>query len=57
MRVSPVGLFYHQDLNSLQEAAMKQAIITHTHPLGQWGAVMQACSVGLGDKPELEGAF
>jgi poly(ADP-ribose) glycohydrolase ARH3 len=47
MRVSPVGLFYHQDLNSLQEAALKQAIITHTHPLGQWGAVMQACLVGL----------
>ena len=47
MRVSPVGLFYHHDLDSLQEAAMKQASITHVHPLGQWGAVMQACSVGL----------
>jgi poly(ADP-ribose) glycohydrolase ARH3 len=47
MRVSPVGLFYHHDLDALQEAAMKQANITHVHPLGQWGAVMQACSVGL----------
>ncbi len=47
MRVSPVGLFYHHDLDSLQEAAIEQASITHTHPLGQWGAVMQACSVGL----------
>jgi len=47
MRVSPVGLFYHHDLESLQEAAIKQANITHIHPLGQWGAVMQACSVGL----------
>ena len=42
MRVSPVGLFYHHDLDSLQEAAIKQANITHVHPLGQWGAVMQA---------------
>ena len=47
MRVSPIGLFYHQDLTTLQEAAVKQANITHVHPLGQWGAVMQACSVGL----------
>jgi ADP-ribosylglycohydrolase len=47
MRVSPVGLFYHHDLDALQEAAVKQADITHVHPLGQWGAVMQACSVGL----------
>jgi len=47
MRVSPVGLFYHHDLESLQMAAMKQANITHVHPLGQWGAVMQATSIGL----------
>jgi poly(ADP-ribose) glycohydrolase ARH3 len=47
MRVSPVGLFYHHDLDDLQEAAIKQANVTHVHPLGQWGAVMQACSVGL----------
>jgi poly(ADP-ribose) glycohydrolase ARH3 len=47
MRVSPVGLFYHHNLDDLQEAAIQQANITHTHPLGQWGAVMQACSVGL----------
>lgn len=47
MRVSLVGLFYHHDLDGLQEAAVKQANITHVHPLGQWGAVMQACSIGL----------
>jgi poly(ADP-ribose) glycohydrolase ARH3 len=47
MRVSPVGLFYHDDLAALQEAALKQANITHVHPLGQWGAVVQACSIGL----------
>lgn len=47
MRVSPIGLFYHHDLDGLKESAMKQASITHVHPLGQWGAVMQAASVGL----------
>jgi poly(ADP-ribose) glycohydrolase ARH3 len=47
MRVSPVGVFYYHDLNILREAATKQANITHVHPLGQWGAVMQAYSVGL----------
>jgi poly(ADP-ribose) glycohydrolase ARH3 len=47
MRVSPVGIFYHHDLDSLKEAAIRQADITHAHPLGQWGAVMQAASVGL----------
>jgi len=47
MRVSPVGLFSHHDLDSLKELAVKQASVTHVHPLGQWGAVMQACSVAL----------
>jgi poly(ADP-ribose) glycohydrolase ARH3 len=47
MRVSPVGLFYHHNLDDLQEAAIQQANITHIHPLGQWGAVMQAAAVGL----------
>ena len=47
MRVSPVGLFYHHDLEGLRRAAIEQANITHVHPLGQWGAVMQATSIGL----------
>ena len=47
MRVSPVGLFFHQNREALREAAIEQANVTHTHPLGQWGAVMQASSVGL----------
>jgi len=47
MRVSPVGLFFHHNLEALRKAAMDQANVTHTHPLGQWGAVMQASSVGL----------
>jgi poly(ADP-ribose) glycohydrolase ARH3 len=47
MRVSPVGLFYHHDLDELRKASIEQANITHVHPLGQWGAVMQAACVGL----------
>jgi poly(ADP-ribose) glycohydrolase ARH3 len=47
MRVSPVGLFFHHNLEALRKAAMDQANVTHTHPLGQWGAVMQASSIGL----------
>jgi len=47
MRVSPVGLFFHHNLEALRKAAMDQSNVTHTHPLGQWGSVMQASSVGL----------
>jgi poly(ADP-ribose) glycohydrolase ARH3 len=47
MRVSPVGLFCHHDMEALRKSAIDQASITHTHPLGQWGAVMQASSVRL----------
>jgi poly(ADP-ribose) glycohydrolase ARH3 len=47
MRVSPVGLFFHHNLETLRKAATDQANVTHTHPLGEWGAVMQASSVGL----------
>jgi len=38
---------YPQSLEALRKAVMDQANVTHTHPLGQWGAVMQASSVGL----------
>jgi poly(ADP-ribose) glycohydrolase ARH3 len=57
MRASPVGLFYHHDLNRLEEASMKQASITHIHPLGQWGAVMQACCVGLAVRQDPKAPF
>jgi poly(ADP-ribose) glycohydrolase ARH3 len=60
MRVSPVGLFYHQSPEDLRKAAMDQASITHVHRLGQWGAVMQAAAVGWAvlqdpDKPLQKG--
>jgi ADP-ribosylglycohydrolase len=57
MRVSPVGLFYHHDLDGLQEAAMKQAAVTHVHPLGQWGAVMHAATIGWAVNQDPKGPF
>jgi poly(ADP-ribose) glycohydrolase ARH3 len=57
MRVSPVGLFYHHHLDELQEAAMKQATVTHIHPLGQWGAVMQAATIGWAVNQNPKGSF
>ena len=57
MRVSPVGLFYHHDLEGLRRAAIEQANITHVHPLGQWGAVMQARSIGLAVSQNPKGPF
>ncbi|HED24552.1 MAG TPA: hypothetical protein ENN91_05445 [Firmicutes bacterium] len=47
MRVAPIGLFYHNDYNRLASAARGQSIITHTHPWGQEGAVLQALAVAL----------
>jgi poly(ADP-ribose) glycohydrolase ARH3 len=57
MRVSPVGLFYHHYLDELQEAALKQATVTHVHPLGQWGAVMQAATIGWAVNQDPKGPF
>jgi poly(ADP-ribose) glycohydrolase ARH3 len=57
MRVSPVGLFYHHDPDELQEAAIKQATVTHVHPLGQWGAVMQAATIGCAVSQNPKGSF
>jgi len=47
MRVAPVGLFYHDDLDELRDAAERSASITHTHPLGMEGAVLQALAVAV----------
>ncbi|MFQ6064374.1 MAG: ADP-ribosylglycohydrolase family protein [Candidatus Bathyarchaeia archaeon] len=47
MRVAPVGLFYHDDLEKLRRVAYSQSQITHTHRLGMEGAALQACAVAL----------
>lgn len=46
MRVAPVG-FVDADLSRVAEVARRTAVVTHAHPLGQVGAVVQACTVAL----------
>jgi poly(ADP-ribose) glycohydrolase ARH3 len=47
MRVAPVGVFYHDDLEQLRSVAYGQSQITHVHELGMEGAAMQAYAVAL----------
>lgn len=47
MRIAPIGLFYHDDLEELWSVAKASSRITHTHELGMEGAALQACAVGL----------
>lgn len=42
MRIAPVGLFYHNDLNALKEAVRKAVIITHNNPEAVAGALAVA---------------
>ena len=55
MRVAPIGFFYFDDLEQLDRAAAGQAAITHTHPEGLAGAVVQAGAVALAMRAGLEG--
>ncbi len=47
MRVAPLGAACAFDPGAGTELARRQAAITHAHPLGQDGAVVQARAVGL----------
>jgi len=47
MRMAPVGVFYYDDPRHLREVAEKSGQITHAHPLGKEGGVLQAYAVGL----------
>jgi len=47
MRVSPVGLLYHDDPRTLREVAYHTAGITHSSELALEGAALQACAVAL----------
>jgi poly(ADP-ribose) glycohydrolase ARH3 len=47
MRVAPVGILYHDDLERLRSVAYGQSQITHAHVLGKEGAALQACAVAL----------
>jgi poly(ADP-ribose) glycohydrolase ARH3 len=47
MRVAPVGIAYHADLDRVYEMACRSARPTHAHPVGQDGAAVQATAVAL----------
>lgn len=47
MRVTPVGLFFHRNLEKLKEAVKIQAEITHAHPVAIEGATVVALSVAM----------
>jgi len=52
MRVSPVGLLFHEDLNRVWAEAGKSAAVTHRHPLGIEGAQLMAVAVALAARGE-----
>jgi len=45
MRVAPIGLLYHHDLNLLKKYATQQSIITHNNPQAISGSVAIAFSI------------
>lgn len=47
MRVAPVGLFFHDDLDRVAEEAARSAYPTHVHPVGVEGAQLIALAVAL----------
>lgn len=47
MRVAPVGMFFHHDLNQVWQQARLSAVPTHVHPLGIEGAQILATAVAL----------
>lgn len=45
MRVAPVALFCHSDYDVMLHVAKQVTQITHTHPLGVNGAILQVKSL------------
>ncbi|MFX1392067.1 MAG: ADP-ribosylglycohydrolase family protein [Promethearchaeota archaeon] len=45
MRISPIGLFYSNNLKGLKTAAIKSSTITHSHPAASAGAIVIARSI------------
>ena len=47
MRVAPIGLRFHADLDRVCDEARRSAVVTHTHPVGIDGAMLMAAAVAL----------
>ncbi len=55
MRIAPIGFFFYDDPGRLEEAARVCTLITHHHPLGLAGALVQARAVGLATLMGIQG--
>lgn len=54
MRVGPVGLFYHNDMESARRSAVAQGMLTHTDPEALAGAAAVAFAVAAGVNQAVE---
>lgn len=52
MRVAPIGLLFHKNLDRVWEEAGRSAALTHRHPLGIEGAQILATAVALAVRGE-----
>jgi poly(ADP-ribose) glycohydrolase ARH3 len=57
MRVSPIGLFYCDDLEKLLETAEAQSVLTHSHPAATAGARIMARAVSYLTYQSIEGGL
>ncbi len=57
MRVSPIGLFYCKDIKSLNSAALKSSVITHSHPAASAGAIVIARAIAFLVDKSVENRF
>ena len=55
MRVAPVGLFFHRDLDQVDREAAASAAVTHRHPVGIDGARLLALAVAMAAQPDAFG--
>jgi len=47
MRIAPVAVFYYDDFEELKRAVYDASRVTHMHPLGIEGALIQATAIAL----------
>ena len=52
MRAAPVGLFARRDAYRMRHLAENTAKVTHTHPLGVAGCVLQSAAVAVASRSE-----
>jgi ADP-ribosylglycohydrolase len=55
MRIAPIGCFFYNERERLQETALLCTRITHRHPQGLAGALAQAMAVGLALQKGIQG--